>query len=115
MPFIDKPRGHGLLAPMTCVVCDAERPKDADESAAWRPLLGAMPLGAYICSDVCYNKARQRIAIHGRSDKPTEDEQNPQAGLPGVDGSGEPEESEEESEEERAETEPPPADDGDEP
>lgn len=91
--MLGKHPGLGLLAPMTCIVCEKERPKDAEEASAWRPLLGAMPLGAHICSDDCYNKARQRIAIHGRADMPVEGE------AP----------SEEETPEERAETEPPPA------
>jgi predicted nucleic acid-binding Zn ribbon protein len=96
---MDKNIGLGLLAPQTCVVCGKDRPKDNEEGSAWRGLLGAMPLGSHICSDDCYNKARQRIAIHGRADKPTEDEAPKDAGS-----------SDEETEAEKASTEPPPAD-----
>lgn len=97
---MDKQLGLGLLAPQTCVVCGKDRPKDSDEGSSWRGLLGAMPLGSHICSDECYNKARQRIAIHGRADKPTEDEA-PKDALPGS--------LDEETEAEKAPTEPPPA------
>lgn len=60
-----------MIGPTHCVVCHKDRVK---LDANWQGLPGALPLGSQVCSDECFQRARQRIAINGRADKPVEGE-----------------------------------------